>query len=91
MPIQLDASMSSAVYSGVQGLNKASQGIAQNSANIAQQPLSASASSEGTPSNAANLTTEVVGLSTNLTYAQANARVVEVANEMVGRLINETA
>ncbi|AWL10597.1 hypothetical protein HMF8227_00089 [Saliniradius amylolyticus] len=87
--------LNSAMVSGAQGLERASSGITQNSADIASQQVAkepgADASlQEQLASSRPGLTDSLVGLSTNLTYAQASAEVIETTDEMIGRFVDET-
>jgi hypothetical protein len=92
--------------SGVLGLQRASDGITGTSISIAQQQASLRSTSDllsdvatqqlgnvGSllPSGGDSLTNDLVSLSVNLTNAQASAQVLDVANETVGRIIDELA
>lgn len=98
--------INSAIVSSQMGLNRASAGITEASINIAQQNATAKTPqdvlanaaqqqigniSKVLPKGGDNLTTELVGLTVNSVNAQANAKVLGVANDLVGRIINELA
>ena len=106
MTINVNDSVNSAIVSGVLGLQRASDGITGTSISIAQQQASLRSTSDllsdvatqqlgnvGSllPSGGDSLTNDLVSLSVNLTNAQASAQVLDVANETVGRIIDELA
>lgn len=106
MTINVNDSVNSAIVSGVLGLQRASDGITGTSISIAQQQASLRSTSDllsdvatqqlGNvdsllPSGGDSLTNDLVSLSVNLTNAQASAQVLDVANETVGRIIDELA
>ena len=106
MTINVNDSVNSAILSGVLGLQRASDGITGTSISIAQQQASLRSTSDllsdvatqqlgnvGSllPSGGDSLTNDLVSLSVNLTNAQASAQVLDVANETVGRIIDELA
>lgn len=106
MTINVNDSLNSAIVSGVLGVQRASDGITAASVNIAQQQASQRSTSDllsdvatqqiGNvrdllPSGGDTLTNDLISLNVNLTNAQASAKVLDVANETVGRLINELA
>ncbi len=92
--------IASAMMSGNLGLQRAGDNITQASSNIAQrtangQPEAAlaatTAASRGeisTPVPPTSLSEDVVNLSSSLTYAKAAARVVDVAGDNLGRLLD---
>ena len=99
-------SINSAIVSGVLGVQKASDGIAGVSINLAQQQASLRSTGDllgdvatqqlGNtrsllPSGGDSLTNNLLSLSNNLTNAQASTKVLDVANDTVGRIINELA
>lgn len=98
--------INAAIVSGQLGLNKASDGITQASLNIAQktaqlktpQEVLADAAQQQLgsfkqllPQGGDTLTNDLVSLSVNSINAQANAKVLGVANDVVGRIIDELA
>lgn len=102
----IDDNVNSAIVSGVLGLQRASDGITQASINIAerqaqlrepQEVLADAATqqigltSQLLPQGGDNITSDLVSLNINLTNAQASTKVLDVANETVGRLIDELA
>lgn len=102
----IDNNINSAIVSGVLGLQRASEGITQSSINIAQQQaqlrdpqdvLSDAATqqigltSQLLPQGGDSITSDLVSLNVNLTNAQASTKVLDVANETVGRIIDELA
>lgn len=106
MAIQFDANVNSAILSGAFGLQKASDGIAKHSFSIAQQQaklrdpqeLMADAarqqiglSSQLLPTGGDSLTSDLVGLSLNLRNAEASAKVLDVAKDTIGTIIDEVA
>lgn len=98
--------LNSAVASGLLGFQRASDGITQSSISIAQQAAQlrdpqdvltdaatqqVGLASKLLPTGGDSLTSDIVSLSVNLTNAQASTKVLDVANETVGRLIDELA
>lgn len=98
--------INSAIVSGQLGLQNASRGIAEASLNIAQRNAQATTPEElladaatqqlgGVrqllPSGGNSLTDDLVSLSVNSTNAQASAKVLDVVDETVGRIIDELA
>ena len=87
------------------GLQSASDGISQASANIAQrtaedaiapaQPITANTDTNNTSSNSTSTTTrltdDLIALNVNERNAQASARVLGVADEMLGTIIDVLA
>lgn len=103
MSVEVSNNINSAIVSGLVGLNDASNGITQASISIAQkaaqlrdpQELVTDAAmqqigltSQLLPETSDTLTSDLVSLSVNLTNAQASTKVVETADETVGRLID---
>lgn len=99
-------SVNSAILSGTFGLQKASQELTASSFNIAQrntEPLSTldllanvatqqlGSVSKLLPTGGDSLTDNLVGLSINARNAEASAKVLDVANSTVGRIIDELA
>lgn len=97
-------STNSALVSGLLGVQNASNGITQSSISIAQQTaqlrstqdvLSDAAAqqigltSQLLPTGGNSITSDLVSLSVNLNNAQASSQVLDVANDTVGRLIDE--
>jgi hypothetical protein len=87
-------------------VQRASDGITATSINLAQQQASLRSTSDllsdaathqiGNvssllPSGGDSLTNDLLSLSNNLNNAQASTKVLDVANETVGRIINELA
>ncbi|GAA0343411.1 hypothetical protein GCM10009092_05020 [Bowmanella denitrificans] len=106
MSVNFDSNINSAIISGTLGLQRASDGITQHSINLAQQQaqlrdpkevLAEAAqqqiglSTKLLPKGGDNVTNDLVGLTLNLRNAQANAKVLDVAKDTVGRLIDEIA
>ncbi|MCC2617019.1 hypothetical protein LJ739_12270 [Aestuariibacter halophilus] len=106
MTINVNASVNSAIVSGGLGLQRASDGITEAAVNIAQRNAQARSPQEllsdvatqqlgGVrsllPSGGDSLTTDLVGLKVNAINAQASAKVLDVANDTVGRIIDELA
>ncbi len=106
MPLEVGNNINSAILSATFGLRNASQGITEASINIAQRnaesrdvtDLLADAASQQLgaisqvlPSGGDSLTNDLVSLSINATNAQANAKVLDVANDTIGRIIDELA
>ena len=100
----LDNNINAAIVSGQLGLQRASDGITQASINIAQRTAQqrdvndvlADAASQSLgnirqllPQSGDSLTSDLVGLSINSINAQASARVIDTANDTVGRIIDE--
>ncbi|GFD89303.1 hypothetical protein LHL20_00175 [Alteromonas sp. McT4-15] len=88
------ANLNSAFLAGQYGLQNASDGITQAASNIAQRTVESNASSTDAQANASssvsngNLTNDLIALNVNSTNAQASARVLDVANETVGTIID---
>lgn len=106
MPFEVGNNINSAILSGTFGLQRASQGITEASIGIAQRNAEARDTTEllagaagqqlGAirqilPNSGDSLTDNLVSLSINATNAQASAKVLDVANETVGRIIDELA
>ncbi|GGO71760.1 hypothetical protein [Bowmanella pacifica] len=106
MSMNVDSNINSAILSGTLGLQRASDGITQHSVSLAQeqaqlrdpQEVLADAAmqqiglqSKLLPSGGDTMTNDLVGLTLNLRNAQANGKVLEVAKDTVGRLIDELA
>lgn len=79
--------LTSAIAAGQNGLRQASDGIAQAATNIAQQNTNTAASTS-TPDNVAS---DLLSLNVNALGAQASAKVVDVANDTLGTIINTIA
>jgi len=86
--------LNSAFSSGVYGLNQASQQITESSLSIANQPLQAQSSiieNVNTHSYVSGpVTTELINMKLAEVQAQASAKVITTADEMVGSLIDVT-
>ncbi|WP_394222234.1 hypothetical protein [Alteromonas gracilis] len=100
----IDNSAGSAFLAGQYGLQNASDGIAQAASNIAQrtaeesqvsvqavQPNAATSSTNNTTSGATRLTDDLIALNVNERNAQASAKVLGVADEMLGTIIDVLA
>ena len=106
MTNNVNHSANTAFVSGLMGLQRASDSITETSNSIAQQHVSMRSTSDlansvatqqpgnfrGSLSAGENsLTHDLVSLRVSLTNAQASTRVLDVANDTVGRIINELA
>jgi hypothetical protein len=89
--------INSAFVSGQLGLQRASNAVtdaAQNIATRSVQPVTADDSNPnitGVQSGPSSLTDDLISLSVDSTNALANAKVLKVADEMLGRIIDEQA
>ena len=94
----------SAFLAGQYGLQNASDGIAQAASNIAQrtaeesqasvqatQSNTATSSTNNTASGSTRLTDDLIALNVNERNAQASAKVLGVADEMLGTIIDVLA
>ncbi|MBT0587875.1 hypothetical protein [Alteromonas oceanisediminis] len=107
MPIETGNTINSAILSGQFGLQRASDGIAQASLNIAQRVAQQDVAENGPagvlvnaaeqqignvrnllPSGGDSITNDLLSLQVNSLNAQASAKVVDTANETVGRIID---
>lgn len=106
MTIDVRNSINSAIVSGTLGLQNASQDITASAFNIAQrnnEPLSTTdllanvatqqigSVSKLLPSGGDSLTNDLLSLSISATNFQASSKVLDVASETVGRIIDEFA
>ena len=104
MSFDVRNSINSAIVSGTFGLQNASNGITEASISIAQRNAQLKDPSELLadvatqqlglagkllPQGGDSLTNDLVSLSINSTNAQASAKVLDVANDTVGRIIDE--
>lgn len=103
MSFDVRNSVNSAILSGVMGVQKASDGITGTSAqqqaslrttsdllsDVATQQLGGV--SKLLPSGGDSMTGNLLSLVNNLNNAQASTKVLDVANDTVGRIINELA
>jgi len=82
--------INSAFYSGVNGLNNASQQISESSERIANQTMNPENTEKNTYNSYASgpVTAEVINMKLAEVQAQASARVITTADEMVGSLID---
>lgn len=98
--------VNAAIVSGVLGIQRASDGIAQNSAGLASLSVRTPASSDPQdvlsnatrnqleaikqvlPQSDSNITSDLVGLSINSVNAQASSKVVDVAGDTVGTILD---
>ena len=91
------ASVNSALLAGQYGLQNASDGITQAASNIAQRTAEGGSSSNHVQENAqvepsnGNLTSDLIALNINSVNAGASARVLEVANDTLGTIIDTIA
>ncbi|MCC2606469.1 hypothetical protein [Planctobacterium marinum] len=106
MSFDVRNSVNSAILSGVLGVQRASDNIAGTSISLAQKQASLRTTSDllsdvatqqlgGVsrllPSGGDSMTGDLLSLVNNLNNAQASTKVLDVANETVGRIINEIA
>lgn len=106
MAFNVSNSINSAIISGTLGLDRAQQGITEASLNIAQrntqaqtpEDLLANAATQQIgninqllPQGGDSLTNDLISLQINSTNALASGKVLEVANDTVGRIIDEFA
>lgn len=104
MAFNVDNNINSAILSGMFGLNKASQGIAETAFSIAQQSRQSQTPDEFLtnaatqqlgnfkqllPQGTDNLTNSLLSLQINGNNALANTKVIGTANETIGRIIDE--
>lgn len=83
MTIAVNSNLSSAIQSGLQGYQRASEGVTASAQNIATRTAGGSVDS--------SLTSDLVNLNVNEIAAQANAKVIDTADQMIGRFIDELA
>ncbi|MCQ8848640.1 hypothetical protein ALT761_04010 [Alteromonas sp. 76-1] len=99
--------INSAILSGQFGLQNASNGITQAASNIAQQTTNAERDPQAVLANAAtqslqnvrnilpspqdDVTTNLLSLKINSINAQASAKVLDVANDTIGTIIDTLA
>lgn len=104
--MNISNNVNSAIVSGTIGIKRASEGIAQNTSNLASlSSFSAPASDlqeflanatlnqlsaikQVLPQGSEGITSNLVGLSINLTNAQASTKVVETASGTVGTILD---
>ncbi|APE07364.1 hypothetical protein BM528_17570 [Alteromonas sp. RW2A1] len=94
-------SLNSAFAAGQMGLQRASDGVTQAAANIADrnnrdksaqadiQSASADGAAKSQPNS--NLTSDLISLNVNSLNAQASAKVIDVANDTLGTIIDTLA
>jgi len=93
--------LNSAFFAGQTGLQRASDGMTQAASNIAQQ-ISGSQQNQGSASQGAalsvpsqgasgNITSDLISLNVNSLNAQASAKVIDVANDTLGTIIDTLA
>ena len=84
--------LNSAFFAGQSGLQRASDGMTQAASNIAQQ-ISSSQQDQGSVSQGAsgNITSNLISLNVNSLNAQASAKVIDVANDTLGTIIDTLA
>lgn len=80
--------VNSAFYAGQYGLQNASNGITQ-----ANEPQNVTSGAQAASSSSSNtdLTSDLISLNVNSLNAQASARVLEVANDTLGTIIDTLA
>ena len=104
--MDISNNINSAIVSGTIGIQKASDGMAQNASNLAslsafsappkdRQEFLANATinqlnaiKQVLPKATEGITSSLVGLSLNLTNAQASAKVADTASETVGTILD---
>lgn len=79
--------LTSAITAGQNGLRQASDGITQAATNIAQQNTNSTA----LPSSSSNVGSDLLSLNVNALNAQASAKVIDVANDTLGTIIDTIA
>jgi hypothetical protein len=87
--------LNSAFAAGQFGLQRASDGMTQAASNIAQQ-ISGRQQEQGTSQSAlqgasGNITSDLISLNVNSLNAQASAKVIDVANDTLGTIIDTLA
>ena len=84
--------LNSAFFAGQSGLQRASDGMTQAASNIAQQ-ISGNQQNQGSVSQGAsgNITSDLISLNVNSLNAQASAKVIDVANDTLGTIIDTLA
>lgn len=93
--------LNSAFFAGQSGLQRASDGMTQAASNIAQQTagrqqeLGGTLQSGSLPNSSqkapANITSDLISLNVNSLNAQASAKVLDVANDTLGTIIDTLA
>lgn len=106
MSFDVRSNLNSAIVSGVLGVQRASDNITQTTFGLAQQQASSRTTSDllsdvalqqiGNvsnllPSGGDSLTNNLVSLTINANNAEASSKVLDVANETVGRLVDTIA
>jgi hypothetical protein len=104
--MDISNNVNSAIVSGLQGIQNASNGISQNAANLSALSVKSPSSSDPQaflanatltqlgaikqilPQASEGITSNLVGLSINLTNAQASAKVVDTASDTVGTILD---
>jgi|GEM_PF-1305613 hypothetical protein len=79
--------LTSAITAGQNGLRQASDGITQAATNIAQQ----NTNTAELPSASDNVASDLLSLNVNALSAQASAKVIDVANDTLGTIIDTIA
>lgn len=79
--------INSVFSSGLYGLNQASQQITESSEKIANQPVN-SENTENSSYDSQPVTAELINMKLAEIQAQASAKVITTADEMVGSLID---
>lgn len=104
--MDISNNINSAIISGTLGIQRASDGIAQNTSNLASLSVRSPSSNDpqeflanatvsqlgairqSIPQAADGITNDIVGLSVNLTNAQASAKVVDTASDTIGTILD---
>lgn len=92
MTINAVGGLNSAFQSGVEGFQRASNGVSEAASNIASRTASEAARDGNAPVAGPNtsLTDDLIALNVNEIAAQASAKVIQTANDTIGTLIDET-
>ncbi len=80
--------INSAFSSGLYGLNQASQQITESSEKIANQPVNSENTEKNSSYDSQPVTAELINMKLAEIQAQASAKVITTADEMVGSLID---
>ncbi|BFT31991.1 hypothetical protein D210916BOD24_31670 [Alteromonas sp. D210916BOD_24] len=89
-----NASLNNAFIAGQYGLQSASNGIDQAASNIAQRTVEStqtlsSSNTDATPDSlTGSVTDDLISLKVNEIHGQASARVLDVANDTLGTIID---
>ena len=80
--------INSAFSSGLYGLNQASQQITESSEKIANQPVNSENTEKNSSYDSQPVTAELINMKLAEIQAQASAKVITTADEMVGSVID---